>query len=254
MLNELPLWLLPVLISPFIGSFIGVLIERLPKNRPVIFARSACDTCHHSLSFADLIPVFSYIISGRKCRYCNICIKSFYICIEFLSIFVAMASVFSTENPAVVWQNCILGWVLLGLSWIDARHFIIPNVLIYPLLIAGLFFGASISQPFLFDCVIGAIVGFGAFKGIAMIFRKLRGYEGLGSGDAKLIAVAGAWVGWQSLPDVIFLSAMFGLTFSAIESARGKALARNTKIPFAPFLSFAFWLVKLVGPFVFGGF
>jgi len=144
--------------------------------------------------------------------------------------------------------SCILGWTLLALAVIDLKHFILPDLLTLPLLLAGLV-AAYFMDVDLIGHVIGAAAGYGAFATMKFAYRRLRGREGLGLGDAKLLAALGTWVSWQGLPTVVFGAAALGLIAAVVRSAvDGRGTAHDRRLPFGPFLAAAGWLVWLYGP------
>jgi leader peptidase (prepilin peptidase)/N-methyltransferase len=142
--------------------------------------------------------------------------------------------------------------MLLALAWIDLLHRRLPDALTLPLLALGLVVeGATASEQFA-SHVLGAIAGYAAFRGIAIGYRALRGRDGLGGGDAKLLAVAGAWLSWQALPDVVLLAALLGIAGALVSRALGHTISAATALPFGPFLAIALWIVRLHGPLMFG--
>jgi Flp pilus assembly protein protease CpaA len=139
-----------------------------------------------------------------------------------------------------------------GASWIDLIHMRLPDALTLPLLALGLLAEAASGSGQFAVHVLGAIVGYAAFKCIAIAYRTVRGRDGLGGGDAKLLAVAGAWVGWTALPDVVLLAALLGIAGAIVSRARGHAMSPMTALPFGPYLATALWIVRLHGPLIFG--
>ncbi len=143
--------------------------------------------------------------------------------------------------------SCVLGWTLLALGWIDWRTFRLPDVLTLPLLAVGLAAAAIDSQASLISGVIGALAGYGALSAVNAGYRRLRGRDGLGRGDAKLLAAGGAWLGWQALPWVVLFAALLGLLLAALQRARGARLTAETALPFGPPLALAIWIVWMYG-------
>lgn len=133
---------------------------------------------------------------------------------------------------------------LAALSWIDARRMILPDYLTLPLIPAGLAL-AWLQPPDPTTRLIGAVAGFASFALIAELYRRWRGRDGLGLGDAKLLAGAGAWLGWAALPSVVLIGAVCGLVFALV-----KRPAADQPFPFGPFLAAGFWLVWRFGPLV----
>jgi leader peptidase (prepilin peptidase)/N-methyltransferase len=243
-------WLWAVVASPFIGSFLGVLIWRLPVGAPVVISRSACDHCGAVLSARDLVPLASWLLLKGRCRHCGAPLGAFYPGVEVAAFGVAVWAVIALPGPYVVLAGCLLGWALLGASIIDARHLLLPDVLVLPLIPLGILFHAAVAPASWPDHIIGAVAGFVLFAAVAALYHRLRGREGLGLGDAKLLAAAGAWVGWAGLPSVVFLGALFGLATALVLRAMGRKLERATELPFGPALALAFWLVWVYGPLV----
>jgi leader peptidase (prepilin peptidase) / N-methyltransferase len=143
--------------------------------------------------------------------------------------------------------ECVFGWGLLALAWIDWQRMRLPDLLTLPLLALGLTATALEMPDELTASVIGAIAGYAALRLIDRGYRGLRGREGLGQGDAKLLAAGGAWLGWEALPWVVLLAAALGLALALFQRARGVALTPETALPFGPPLALAIWIVRLHG-------
>jgi leader peptidase (prepilin peptidase)/N-methyltransferase len=239
-----PDWLLPLLLAPVIGSFAALLIRRMPAGRPVAMARSCCEACGHPLGPLELVPVISFIALGGRCRWCRTPISVMHLAVELACLGIAAWAVMAEPDPQRAWLGCALGWTLLTLAWIDWERMLLPDQLTLPLLLAGL--GASwLRDP---EALTGhasaAAAGYLAFRTVELLHRRLRGREGLGEGDAKLIAAAGAWLGLAALPTVVFLAALTGLAMAA-----GLRLAGRTPdggaLPFGPAICAAIWAVWL---------
>jgi leader peptidase (prepilin peptidase)/N-methyltransferase len=237
-------WFLPALVSPVIGSFLGVLARRLPYQQKIAWDRSRCDSCHHLLQPLDLVPIFSFVALRARCRYCGAAIPWGHLGLELAALAVALWAA-SLDGGIRLWADCVLGWVLLTLAWIDAEHMLLPNLLTWPLVALGLVWAVIATPETMLDDVIGAAVGYLLFRGIAWLYRRLRGHDGLGEGDASLLAAAGAWVGWQQLGAVVLLAALSGICVALIQSARGRSLRADTAIPFGPCLALGTWIVFL---------
>ncbi|MBV9784143.1 MAG: prepilin peptidase [Acidisphaera sp.] len=238
-------WLLAVILAPFIGSFLGVLIRRLPEGRPVATGRSVCESCGRPLDARDLVPLGSYLAFGGRCRTCRAPIGFFHFAVELAALTVALWAVAAEADPVRLWADCVLGWTLLALAWIDWQHFRLPDVLTLPLVLLGLGATAILQPADLVDHAAGAVAGYLAFRAIGAAYRRLRGREGLGQGDAKLLAAAGAWVGVASLPMVALVAALTGLTLAGLWRLGGRAMTATTRLPFGPCLAFALWIVWL---------
>jgi leader peptidase (prepilin peptidase)/N-methyltransferase len=237
-------WLAPVLLAPFIGSFLGVLIVRLPEARPVAITRSVCDRCGHQLAPRDLIPLVSYVLCRGRCRYCGAFIGSFPFAIELAALAVAAWAAVTVADEDL-WPACLLGWTLLTLTWIDARTMLLPNLLTLPLLAMGLVLAWGGGPWSLADHGLAAMLGFLSLYGLAWAYRRFRGRDGLGGGDAKLLGALGAWVGLSGLPFVLLLAACMGLIFAGGTALTGKRMTATTAIPFGPFLALSGWMLWL---------
>jgi leader peptidase (prepilin peptidase) / N-methyltransferase len=238
---------LPALVAPIIGSLLGVLIVRLPLGLPVIIARSRCDTCHRALEPLDLVPLLSYAALRGRCRTCRAPIGRQHLAVELAAIGVALWAMTVDAQPAALWIDCGLGWMLLTLAWIDWRHLRLPDVLTLPLLLAGLAVTWLVAPEDVTDHALGALLGYLGFRVLAWAYKAIRGRDGLGLGDAKLLAVAGAWLGWMALPHVILLAAVYGIAVAMITAWRLGRLDGAATIPFGPCLALAIWIVRLYG-------
>jgi leader peptidase (prepilin peptidase) / N-methyltransferase len=234
--------------APFIGSFLGVLVQRLPEGRPMAWGRSRCEHCGTVLAARDLVPFVSWLAARGRCRFCGQPLGWFYPAIEFAAVAVALLAVASDQGEAV-WLDCVLGWWLLALGWIDLRQWLLPDGLTLPLVIAGLASAALLDPEQLTDRVLGAALGYLGLRLIANVYRAWRGREGLGQGDAKLLAASGAWIGASALPQVIFGAAALALLVVAGLRLAGVRLAAHSALPFGPFLALATWLIWVFGPF-----
>jgi leader peptidase (prepilin peptidase)/N-methyltransferase len=239
-------WLPPVLLAPFIGSFLGVLILRLPDGRPVMLARSACDRCGHTLAVRDLIPLLSHALARGRCRYCGGVIGSFLVVIELAAVLIAVWAA-TTVDDAALWWSCVLGWTLLTLAWIDLRTMLLPDVLTLPLLAVGLLETALATPDALADHLLAAAFGYLSLTALAWSWRRFRGRDGLGMGDAKLLAAIGTWIGLSALPFALLLAACAGLAAAGAAALMGRRVTTATPIPFGPFLALAAWLLWLYG-------
>ena len=234
-------------VAPLVGSYLGLLIQRLPDAKPTVWARSACDACGARLAARDLIPFASWLAARGRCRYCGRWLGWFYPAVEAAALLVALSAFAIDDLPRAV-LDCVLGWWLLVLGWIDLRHWLLPDILTLPLIAAGLVAAALWATDRVFDQTLGAICGYLAFRVIAWVYRGLRQREGLGRGDAKLLAASGAWVGVAALPQVVSLAALASLCAAAVLGISGMRLRLHTALPFGPFLALATWAIWLLGP------
>jgi leader peptidase (prepilin peptidase) / N-methyltransferase len=247
--TQLWLYWAPQFVAPFAGSFLGALVLRLPEGRPVLAGRSACPHCRAVLGARDLVPLLSWLLALGRCRHCRALLGAFYPGTELAALGVALWA--ALVVPAwLLWSTCMLGWTLLALALLDHRHLILPDIVTLPLIPLGLAVAWIAAADALLPHALAAALGFAAFAAIAWLYRRLRRREGLGMGDAKLLAAAGAWVGPLGLPGVVLLGAATAL---AVALARGIARGRLRAVdhvPFGPYLAFGLWLVWLYGPLV----
>lgn len=237
----------PLLAAPFVGSFLGVLIRRLPAGRGVLVARSACDGCGGELRPWELVPLLSYAAQRGRCRRCAGSIDPFHWHVELASVLVACCAVAAGLAGAALWAACAAGWLLLALAWIDAETMLLPDALTFTLLAAGLAAAAWLDRAALVDRAAAAALGYSLLAGVGLLYRVLRRREGLGGGDPKLLAALGAWVGLAGLPMVLLGAALAGLCWAAWLRVRGEAVGMATALPFGPFLALSGWVVLLQG-------
>jgi leader peptidase (prepilin peptidase)/N-methyltransferase len=254
-----------------VGSFLNVVIHRLPKmmqcaweqqcaelrNEPpseetiapynLIVPRSTCPTCQHRITALENIPIVSWLFLRGKCSQCSARISIRYPLIELLGGLLAGLA-FWFFGPS--WQAlaaCILLWTLLALTFIDADTQLLPDDLTLPLLWIGLFVNLFDVFTTLPHAVIGAMAGYLSLWLVYWAFKLLRNKEGMGYGDFKLLAALGAWLGWPVLIPVILLSALAGaLAGGALILFRGRD--HNVPMPFGPFLAIAGAVALFFGP------
>jgi leader peptidase (prepilin peptidase)/N-methyltransferase len=279
------------LLSLVIGSFLNVVIHRLPimldrqwraqaremltapdspapptEREPaeerynLIVPRSACPHCGAPILAHQNIPVISWLLLGGKCASCKAKISPRYPIVELAT---AMLSAAAVWKFGFQWQSVaalFLTWALVALTVIDLDHQILPDVITLPLLWLGLL--ASLAwQPGLVppvptdpaSAILGAAAGYLSLWSVYWAFKLLTGKEGMGYGDFKLFGALGAWMGWQMLPLVLLLSAFTGAAVGiALIVARGRD--RNIPIPFGPYLAAAGWIAMMWGPQIVGGY
>lgn len=221
-------------------------MRRLPAGRPVVLARSACEGCGHALGPRDMVPLASYVALRGRCRFCGARISLAHPAIELACVGIAVvAALVDAPDEIRVWAGCVLGWWLLALGWIDWTHMRLPDVLTLPLVLAGLAATAMLAPDMLADHAAATILGYLTFRAIGALYRWRRGRDGLGQGDAKLLAAAGAWVGLAGLPSVMLGGAVLGLAMAGVQWLRGKRIVAETAFPFGSCLAVATWLVWL---------
>lgn len=239
----------PVLVAPLVGSFVALVADRLPRGEGVVWGGSRCDGCGRALAPRDLVPVLSYLLARGRARCCGVRLRPVLPLAEVAAAGLALWAVLALPGP-LAWVGCGLAWALLCLTLIDLATFRLPDVLTLPLVAAGMALaGLGLTGDWQ-DHLIGVVVGYGAFAGLAWVYRQVRGRDGLGLGDAKLLAAAGAWVGWQGLPSVVLWGALGGLALALI-LARGRP-GGQVAVPFGPSLALGFWVTWAHGPLVWG--
>jgi leader peptidase (prepilin peptidase) / N-methyltransferase len=236
--------------APIVGSFLGVVIRRLPEERGFAGGRSHCERCGAVLAPRDLVPVVSWALLHGRCRYCGAKLGWFYPAVEIAALAVA-AIAFAADAAPRVWLDCLFGWWLLTLGWIDLRCWLLPDALTLPLIVAGLVQAAIFAPDELTGRGAGAALGYLGLWLVAIAYRRLRGRDGLGMGDAKLLAAIGAWTGALALPQVVLLAACSALLVALGFTLAGIRLRAATPLPFGPFLALAAWAIWLWGPLSF---
>ena len=234
-------------LSPIVGSFVGVVIRRLPDEVPFAGGRSVCEACGIVLQARDLVPLASWLASRGRCRHCGAPLGWFYPSVELAAVAIALISL-AIDTGLDAWLDALFGFWLLALGWIDLRRWILPDVLTLPLIVAGLVAAAIWAPDDLVDRAIGAVGGYVGLWLVGWAYRRWRGREGLGGGDAKLLAGIGSWTGAIGLPSVVFGGAALALVVAAAMALAGHAMRRDSALPFGPFLALTGWLVWLFGP------
>ena len=262
-METLPLIILAA--APFIGSFAGLLIMRLPAGEPVALGRSRCDLCHETLGASELVPLFSWLYQRGRCRHCGEKLSVFFPAMELLAVFIAIWALTINSGTDLVFSAC-LGWCLMVLAIIDWRHYLLPDKLTLPLAGTGILFAYLVRPEFILDHLIGAVIGYALFALIDALYLRIRGRHGMGMGDAKLLAAGGAWLTWQAIPSIIFIAALLALFTTILQHRTGMmssvregnddlaqgVLSTQLAVPFGTFLCAAIWLIWTFGPIQLG--
>ncbi len=262
-----------VLFGLLVGSFLNVVIHRIPKmmeatwrqearelldqpapkgeEEPPIFnlvtPGSHCPHCNHRIRWYENVPVVSWALLKGRCSGCKAAISKRYPIIELLTGLVAGLCAWRFGYDPWLIFMLYGSFTLLALAVIDLDTTLLPDDLTYPLLWAGLLASVlGVSPVSLPDAVIGAMAGYLALWSLYWVFKLLTGKEGMGYGDFKLLAALGAWLGWQYLPVVVLLSSVVGLVFAVSMMASG-SVKRDQGIPFGPYLAIAGWIALLWG-------
>jgi leader peptidase (prepilin peptidase) / N-methyltransferase len=227
---------LSFLLGLVLGSFMNVCIYRIPERMSIVKPGSHCRSCSNSIKWYDNVPLLSYLILKGRCRHCGAPIGFRYPLVEGLAGALSLALFLRHGLGFIYLYMLVFSLSLVVISFIDLDHMIIPDVLSIPGIVLGLL--GSFLVPYLspLDSLIGIIAGGGTFYIIAYGYSLLRGKEGMGGGDIKLIAMIGAWMGWRPLPIIILISALAGALIGGIFIiASGKGA--RARIPFGPFLA-----------------
>jgi len=249
-----------VLAGLIVGSFLNVVIHRLPKmlerqwrsectelagtpsppaeRYDLVKPRSACPTCGHMIPAFENIPLASYLILGGKCSQCHAPISLRYPVVEALSGALSGYIAWRYGLTTAMLGALLFTWAMIALAFIDLDTFYLPDSITLPLLWAGLLFNAGGTFTDLNSAVIGAAAGYLALWVVFWTFKLATGKEGMGYGDFKLLAAIGAWLGWKMLPLTILASSMVGATVGIALIVFAKH-ARERPIPFGPYLAAA---------------
>ncbi|WP_421792891.1 prepilin peptidase [Hyphobacterium sp.] len=221
----------------FVGSFVTAAANAWPDWKQIISGRSGCGECGRRLSLIELIPVVSFLLQRGACRTCGARIWWLHPVGEIFALFIAALSVFVFDGA---WSlaGCLFGWILLFGALVDARTFLLPDVVTLGLIPAGLAMSyTSGGQSQLVMSALGAVIGFASLAVLGLVYRWLRGREGLGLGDAKLLAAGGAWAGPYALPWIVTLGAGATLFIVLIRHVLGQKVDATTAVPLGPGLA-----------------
>jgi len=271
------LWASPVafaftagLLGLVVGSFLNVVIYRLPRmlqrewdsqcrellgatpapeSQPLGLARprSHCPSCGHRITALENIPLLSYMLLRGRCSACGARISPRYPLVELVSGIAAVIAAWHFGPGLAAMGAAVLSWALICLASIDLDHQLLPDVITLPLLWLGL--GLSLHGVYVDShaAIIGAMAGYLGLWLVFQGFKLLTGKEGMGYGDFKLLALLGAWLGWQALPLVVLLSSLVGASVG-IAMVVARSRDRRAPIPFGPYLAVAGWVALIWGP------
>ena len=242
--------LLKTLFSVFfglaLGSFMNVCIYRLPRKQSIVRPRSSCPNCGAIIRFYDNLPLISYLLLLGRCRRCRHTISWQYPAVEALTALLSLALFIKYGlNYQYAFFFLFLA-SLVTISFIDLFHKIVPDVISLPGIVIGWAACWIIGHVSWLDSLIGILGGGGSLFLVAYVYERVTAREGMGGGDIKLLAMIGAWMGWEALPYVLLISAstgaVVGLTFILLSGKGYRA-----QIPFGPFLSLGALLFFFLG-------
>ena len=255
-----------------VGSFLNVVIHRVPNDESIIFPNSACPKCSNRIKFYDNIPILSWLLLGGKCRNCKIPISIRYPLVELFTALLFVLVFWQIGFNAFLPVCLIFVTAIVALIFIDAEHMILPDVINFPLLffallvrlIYPLFFGSSYFSDLqifplsqmetypvwmvsLLGAILGGLVGGGSLWLVGEIWKRLRGVDAMGLGDVKMMFAVGALLGWRLTLLSIFLGAFSGAVIGIFVIARQKDKDLQTQIPFGIFLGIGSIIALLFG-------
>ncbi|MEB5836741.1 prepilin peptidase [Pantoea dispersa] len=243
---EIAYWLIGTLLALCVGSFLNVVIYRLPQQVmnpqpgiPLLLPRSHCPHCQTTLRASDMLPLLSWLLLRGRCRYCHHPVSLRYPLTELLTAAISLALAWLLPPDSRLPAALLLAWILLALTLIDIEHLLMPDALTLSLLWLGLLFKALYWLPgTLNDAVFGAIAGYSTLWLMGELYQLINKRPGLGGGDAKLLAALGAWLGWALLPFVLLLACTGAILFVLL-ARLGWQRELYHVLPFGPWLALA---------------
>jgi leader peptidase (prepilin peptidase)/N-methyltransferase len=233
-----------LLVGLAFGSFLNVCIVRLPHDGSLLRPPSSCPHCHARIAWRDNIPVVSWLLLRGRCRQCGGPISAQYPLIELVVGLLWGGAALAWGPTLHALAGAVFGTILLGITVTDARHMLIPDEFTWGGLVLGLAFALGGGGPALVQALLGAAAGFALLYAIAVLGEWVFKEEAMGGGDIKMMAMVGAFVGWQGVLLTIFLGALFGtMIFLPLT-----LLGRKKLVPFGVFLSVGAAAAWLVGP------
>jgi leader peptidase (prepilin peptidase)/N-methyltransferase len=228
-----------------IGSFLNVCIHRLPRGESVVSPGSRCASCGTAVRWFDNLPVISYLLLGGKCRACGATYSARYLAVEVLTgvVFGVTAAVFAPDLLLIV--RLIFGAMLIALFFIDLEHQLLPDAITLPGIVMGVATSAF-AGPGLMSSAAGAALGAVILLAIRWVWKRATGVDGMGLGDVKMLAMIGAFLGWQQVWLVLFVASLTGAVVGVAIASAGKG-SMKTRLPFGTFLAVAALLSSLWG-------
>ena len=223
-----------------LGSFSNVCIYRLPKNKQIVSGRSFCPRCKKKINWFDNLPLISFLILNGKCRKCKKVISLRYFIVEIATGIIFLLIYLNYNDLSTIIFLSVLSLIYIIIFFIDLENFIIPDSLNFSVMAIALFknflpnFNTSLIHE-INQSIIGGMVGYLSIWLIIYLYKVIKKIEGMGLGDAKLMAGIGLLFGWQSIPFVLFVSSILGLIF-VVPSLIKKEKTMRTEIPFGPFI------------------
>jgi len=228
-----------------VGSFLATALIRWPLGQSVARGRSRCDACATPLGARDLVPLASHAALRGRCRHCGARIDPRHMAVELASATVGLVALAAHPPPLGI-VTALLGWWLLLTAMLDLEHQWLPDRLTLPLIPLGLAAGWAGFGPPLAERAAGAAIGWAILFAIAFLYRRLRGREGMGGGDPRLLGALGAWVGAWYLPAILLGAGLLGLAAVLAMRLRGEEVSATSRLPLGTLMILAAWPVWLV--------
>lgn len=235
-----------ILISPAIGSFIAVLVDRLPRGEDILVAPSTCRSCEARLAPQNMIPLVSFVLQKGRCRHCAAPVPPFTFYTELLALGAAVLAVLAGGSSVDMMLAAMWLWLLLALAMSDALWMRLPDGLTFPLFVVALVMALQPIGLGLGQALWGAVLGVGSFAALRWGYSRLRGRVGLGLGDVKLMAGLGAFAGPFALPQLILIAALAALAGALLtRRSAPEGLSGRRALPFGTALCFSAALMWL---------
>jgi leader peptidase (prepilin peptidase)/N-methyltransferase len=228
------------------GSYLNVLIHRLPRGQSTVLPRSRCPYCDGTVRAVDNIPLLSFLLLGGRCRHCRAPISWRYPFIEALTALLFVLCLFSFGLTGRAAASALFCCLMLALALIDLEHYLLPDKLTLPGIVAGLALQPWLPATTFLDAVVGTFVGAGIVILLMNFWYWWRGEEGMGLGDVNMMALIGAFLGWQGVLITLLLGALSGALVGIFLMLRGR-LQIKSKLPFGTFLAFAAIIALFAG-------
>jgi leader peptidase (prepilin peptidase) / N-methyltransferase len=238
-------WIFLAALGAILGSFVNVVIHRLPRGESLVRPRSHCPRCGHLIAAYDNVPIASYLLLRGRCRHCRASIPARYPLVEALGAVLVPAAVLTTPVVWLAAANALFALALLAVLFIDFDHRIIPDEITLPGVVLGLLCAWLGPRP-LSDALWGVALGGGGLLAVALLYQLIARREGMGMGDVKLMAMVGAFCGWRGALVTIVLGSLVG-SFIGLALIAGRRGTRQTQLPFGSFLAPAAWVALLLG-------
>lgn len=256
-----------IVIALFVGTLLNMIIYRVPIKlfhdwneqcqeftkdykdpdstvTKVISLKSACVQCQADIPKRRFWPIIGYLLTGGSCKKCGHLLSPRVVVIELLCVLLSICVYYRFGLTGELVAGLVFTWFLVALFFIDVDHMLLPDNIALTMLWVGLAFnttGVFVSPK---QAIVGAIIGYLMFRFVAFIFTKLRGYEGVGFGDFKMLAALGAWLGYYALPGILVIAFASNLLFRLLQMFHPQH-RKDAPYPFGPFLAIGGWILLI---------